>query len=740
MCWIRHRRRRQRRQQEALPPPTTEQTSRLLAGDRDPTREDLAYPYTNQEREYRRSQIAMMRARGELDDEWEDRLYSPSMRSASVRLPEDEVGTSYGIRERAFAAAGVYGYTPVPRGPPSTGTGRGSAGGSTQVPTITPANAGIGAAARSSPTPRKDTRSTEATNESSAIHMYAAGGRSRTGSNEATDDLFYHQTSEGEGPSPVASSADLHFLQRLGSQGATGVAAIAAARAARRRVPSSKSESAESNHLPPTEAPHTRNLEELPRAAIAYPESPVSDDQENSRLMPEHEGVEPSVTVMSDTSPRQQSQSSRESGLSRWIHGSDRSTRGSQHTPILQRVLHRVMGNRLSTQPAFAIVPPSATEPETEQYTPPSGNRVPSRDFDFGNGLLFPRPPVHTGYSSGANTARDDMRRWGGLLPSRLSSGNTSGAPRDSANLSAHGSGVDSNAASQIEGSQNPARALGAPIMANRDIMPQMKERAPTPGTSSLLGFGLRPPPPSAFPSDKNTSVISSNRSTVYYDARSTTSTPMGTLGDGRDRSPSPLTRYDSPPPQPITALRNAQSAQSLQSSPFLPPGLFDQSDSEPMDALDSPPPMPMRDVRQARSLNTIFSVGTAETYDTAHSPLSLGRAFLQDDPTRVPPPGFDPAPRIARSVPSDVAPSEAADADLGVGAYDSIGRTSSNWRRDHSIVEDVLEEEPPMAASQWRALSTNPRDDNGSGRGVQEQSGNPTRDYLNWRLTLGQV
>lgn len=720
-----------------------EQSSRLLAGDRDPTREDLAYPYTNQEREYRRSQIAMMRARGELDDEWEDRLYSPSMRSASVRLPEDEVGTAYGIRERAFAAAGVYGYAPVSRGPPSTGTGRGSVGGSTQVPTITPANAGVGVAAQSSPTPRKDTRSTEATNDSSAIHMYAAGGRSRTGSNGATDDLFYHQTEEGEGPSPVASSADLHFLQRLGSQGAGGAAAAAAAaRAGQRHTPSSGSGSAGSNNNnPPSEIPHTRNLDELPRAAIAYPESPVSDDQESSRLMHESEN---GVTVMRDSAPQHQSHSSRESGLSRWIHGSDRSTRGSQHTPILQRVLQRVMGNRLSTTPAFSIVPASAPENPTEQFNHPSGNRVPSRDFDFGNGLLFPRPPVHTGYSSEANTARDDMRRWGGLLPSRPSSGNTSSTPRDNVEHagSVPGSGANVSAMPQMEGDQNKIRALGAPIMAHRDLMPQMRERPPTPGSSSLLGLGLRPPPPSAFPTERGNSFVSSGRSTVYYDARSTTSTPMDTLGSGRA---SPLARYDSPPPQPVTALRNAQSAQSFHSAlsaPFLPPGLFDHSDSEPMDALDMPPPMPIRDVRQARSLNTIFSVGTAETYGTAHSPLSLGQAFPQDEQGRVPPPGFDPAPRTIRSVPSDIAPSEAADADLGAGAFGSIGRASSNWQRDHDMTrvdEDILEDEPPAAVSQWRNLSTHSRD--GSTRGsVHEQSRNPATDYLNWRLTLGQV
>ncbi|KIM22915.1 hypothetical protein M408DRAFT_332684 [Serendipita vermifera MAFF 305830] len=742
LCWIRHRRRRKRREQAALPPPTTGQTSRLLAGDRDPTREDLAYPYTtNHGREYRRSQIAMMRARGELDDEWEDRLYSPSMRSASVRLPEDEVGTSYGIRERAFAAAGVYGYTPVPRGPPSFGTGRGSAGASTQVPTITPANAGVGAAARASPTPRKDTRSTDQTNDSSAIHMYAAGGRSRTGSNEGADGLFY-QGSEGEAPSPVASSSDLHFLQRLGSQGTNGVAALAAARAAKRHAPTNGSGSSGSNKNGSSEVPRTRNLEELPRAAIAYPESPVSDDQENSRLMPESEGAGPSTMVMKDTPTRHVSGSSKESGLSRWIHGSERSNHSSQsqHTPILQRVLHRVMGNRASTQPAFAIVPPSGPEPVTEQYNEPSGNRVPSRDFDFGNGLLFPRPPVHTGYSSGANTAKDDMRRWGGLLPSRLSSGNNSGVAGNNADAStsAQGSRTDINAASQAEADRARALALGVPIMANRDLIPQMKERAPTPGSSSLLGFGLRPPPPSAFAPERNASLVSSGRSTVYYDARSSTSTPMGTL----ERAPSPLARYDSPPPNPTTALRNMQSAQSFQtaaSAPFLPPGLYDESEPEEVDALDIPPPMPTRDVRQARSLNTIFSVGTAETYGTAQSPLSFGRVIIQDEQTRVPQPGFDPAPRTIRSVPSDIAPSEAADADLGAGAYSSFGRASS--RRDYDMApvdEDILEDEPPRAASQWKALSTHSREDSIRGS-AQGQSRNLPTDYLNWRLTLGQ-
>lgn len=756
VCWIRHRRRRRRRQQEEALPPTREQTSRLLAGDRDPTREDLAYPYANQGREYRRSQIAIMRARGELDDGWEDHLHSPSMRSASVRLPDEEVGTTYGFRERAIAAAGVYGYTPVPRHSPSNSTGLGSLGDSTQVPTITPANATIGARAHASPTPRKDTQSTDVTNGSSAVHLYAAGGRSRMDSNEAADEFFYNNNvSEGEVPSPVASSADLHFLQRFSTQGAGGAAA-ATARAVRRNTQSAGSGSSTSNNVPSSEVPHTRNLEEVPRATIAYPESPVSEDQEGSRLMSEGERREPPSTTMADTAPGDHSRSSKESGFSRWMHGGDRTTMGSQQAPILQRVLQRVMGNRLSTQPTFSIVPTSTSQGQPQHSDQSFTEREPSRasrDFDFGDGLLFPRPPMHLGYSSDANTAKDDIRRWGGILPSRLSSGQQSRTQVASSNLSgsAHGSRLDVTSLPHMEqgdGSNN--RSLGAPIMANRDIIPQMKERAGTPTSTSLLGLGLRPPPPSAFPPERRTSsLVSSGRSTVYYDARSNLSTPMDTLSTTRDRAPSPLNRYDSPPPQPITALRNAQSEQSLQSAasaPFLPPGLFHTPDEypnfEPVDALDTPPPMPTRDIRQTRSLNTIFSGGTTETYDTANPPLSIERAFLQDDHTRVPPPGLDSTPLISRPVPSDVIPSEAADIDLSVG---SIRGTDHSWQRDHNVAdvdEDVLEDEPPMAVNQWRVLSAYPEDDNGSQHG-SVQAGNTrnnSSDQSSWRLTLGQV
>jgi hypothetical protein len=151
---------------------------------------------------------------------------------------------------------------------------------------------------------------------------------------------------------------------------------------------------------------------------------------------------------------------------------------------------------------------------------------------------------------------------------------------------------------------------------------------------------------------------------------------------------------------------------------------------------------MPTRDVRQVRSLHTIHSVGTAETYGTTNSPLSLRRAYRQEEQTRLPSQGRDPAPRIAHSVPSDITPSESADADLGAG-YGSFGQSSSVWNQGHNVNEhgeiDVLEEEPPTAASQWRVLSAYPQSDTGSGRGT----GRSLRDLAqrtDWRLTLGQV
>jgi hypothetical protein len=319
LCFLGRRRRQRRKEQEGYPP-TGEQGSRLLAGDRDPTREDLVYPYSEPGREYRRSQIAVMRARGELDDDWEDRVHSPSIRTASLRLPEEEIGAAYGIRERAFAAAGVrppYGYTPVPKEASSIRSGMRSvrsAGNSTVVPAITPTTAGMTAVAvttpkaadsenRASPTPRKDTQSTQATNDSSAIHMYATGGRSRMDSSEGAEQLFYQQTEEGEPLSAMASSSDLHFLQRYSTQAVAGAAAAAAALASRQRSEGSESAKSSSGSGETGSANRTRNLEDLARAAIAYPESPVSDSQENSQLMPEGEG-DPLVMVLNDTPSR----------------------------------------------------------------------------------------------------------------------------------------------------------------------------------------------------------------------------------------------------------------------------------------------------------------------------------------------------------------------------------------------------------------------------------------------------
>ncbi|PVF95047.1 hypothetical protein CPB86DRAFT_605719 [Serendipita vermifera] len=784
ICWIRHRRRRRRRELAALPPPTSDPTSRLLAGDRDPTREDLAYPYSDNNRELRRSQIAMMRARGELDDEWDDRLQSPSMRSASIRLPEDDVGTTYSIRERALAAAGVgppYGYHPVPRNFPSIGTNMSSIteSGSGTAPTVTPATANVaipavaaGAGAlpagsrgnQPSPSPhKKDTGSTDVTNDSSAIHMYASGGRSRMDSAEGGDPFFYHQTSEGEVPSPVASSSDFHFLQRnnSNSNGARPIAGMSAGVAAgavaghHTRQSSGSSVGSGTAGSRTRSINRTRNLEELYRAAMAYPESPVSDTQESARLMPEHE--QPGIAISNfedEPSGRQSSRSTRESGLSRWML--DRSSsRGSQQPPILQRMLQKVLGSRNSSQRSFSIIPsgPSHddhTPAQPQQYYDQPNPRVPSRDFSVGGGLLFPRPPVHTGYSS-ASTARDDMRAWGGLLPWRLSSGTGNRTPmaQESGRNADPGPSTlhDNGSQPQPERNGGQSTLIGRPILPSQGSIPLMRERAPTPGSIPLLGFGLRPPPPSAYPLDRSTSGLSSGRSTVYYDARSTTSTPLGTLNSHRDRA-ADLQRYDSPPPQPVAALRSAQSAQSLQSYhslPLLPPGIHIPPPDQPEeshDILDAPPPMPTRDVRQARSLNTILSVGTQETYDTANPPLSLGQAFAQDERARYPPPGLDPAPRAPRSVPSDIAPSEAADADLGAG-YGSIGRASSNWRseRNDHHGDDLLEEEPPMAASQWRVLASYPRSETASRGGSVNTGASPgdMAETSNWRLTLGQ-
>lgn len=739
-----------------------------------------------------------MRARGELDDDWEDHVHSPSIRTASLRLPEEEIGTAYGFRERAFAAAGVrppYGYTPVPRESTSIGSGLrsiGSTGNSTAVPTVTPTTAGTMAAAAAagmaagavgvgasttedrdtSPTPRKDTQSTQATNDSSAIHWYAQGGRSHADSHDDENGMFYAHTTEGEGYSPVASSSDMHFLSRVNSQrtttaaaaasgaeAAAGAGAAAGALSARTRTGSDGSASS-ADKLGRESSHRIRNLEEVPRSAIAYPESPVSDDQENTRLMPE--GELPTM-ALGDTPSRSHSRSTRESGLSRWMHDrSNRSSQQQQQQPFFQRMLNRVTGNRLSTQPTFAITPATPTRsqhpPSYDQHPQSDASfRASNGDFDIGNGLRFPRPPVHTGYSSGASTARDDLRVWGGILPSRWSFGTGGGQTPRASNEVSSGRNISASTSpsdpeeliSHMEqGSRPTQHRLGVPIANVRDIQPQMRERPSTSGVVPLLGFGLRPPPPSAYPTERS-SGVSSGRSTVYYDARSNLSTPMQTLNGNQERGPSALSRYDSPPPQPVTTLRPAQSAQSFQSfttAPFLPPGLY-TPDDEDEDILDAPPPMPSRDVRQARSLNTIFSGGTGETYGTASPSMSTGRVFNSDERARIPTLGLDSAPRIARSVPSDIAPSEAAEADLGVvfGSIGSTGRSSSVWRQDRSInyghSGDILEEEPPTPEGQWKALSSYPRSVGESARGsVHTGHSGDMPPHSDWRLTLGQV
>ncbi|KAG8804952.1 hypothetical protein FRC17_005809 [Serendipita sp. 399] len=504
----------------------------------------------------------------------------------------------------------------------------------------------------------------------------------------------------------------------------------------------------------------TRNLEDVPRSAIAYPESPVSDTRENLRLMPDRNESNTGIAAYSDVSSPRYSRSTRESGFSR-------QDRSSQQPPIFQRVLNKFMGR--SNEPSFNIIPPTPAQPQPPTQFQPSLQdqntqdrahaRISSRDFDFGGGLLFPRPPAHTGYSS-ASTAKDDMRRWGGVLPSRWSAGagRQSGDGNSAKNVAAPSSiaersSRDEGQQPQMKQNENiPPRLIGAPIIPNQDLIPQMRERTPGPaataGTStSMLGFGLRPPPPSAFPPERRTSGFSSGtgtgRSTIYYDARSNMSTPMQTVNSGRDNAGTPIALYDSPPPQPVASLRSVTSAQSLQSNttaPLLPPSLFVTPQDHPHDDdLDEPPPMPARDVRQARSLNTIHSVGTAETYDTANPPYGIGAAFLQDEQQRIPPPGLDLAPRTIRSVPSDIAPSEAAEGDLGARNGGSIGRLSSIWPREQERIPegDVLEEEPPMAATQWRVLTAYPQSEGGSIR--TGDSSRQMGERSHWRLTLGQ-
>lgn len=236
---------------------------------------------------------------------------------------------------------------------------------------------------------------------------------------------------------------------------------------------------------------------------------------------------------------------------------------------------------------------------------------------------------------------------------------------------------------------------------------------------------------------------------------------------------------------------------------------------AQPVDVLDVLPPPASRDFRQQPSLSTLFSVGSLEAF---HESLGTGqpegivadhgrrrsssiagaghRQFgnfsALDDSERFPPPGLEPNPRLSYlpsppSVPESRPPSygqaqpRPRSADIVQIFQDQLRRLSqaSNGMESQGSVTssygdilpggilsertqegDDLEEDPPMAASQWRVLRGYRRVSNVPDRGGADGSGTDSsaarrlgvgprprtisawqaEEQANYRLTLGQV
>ena len=230
---------------------------------------------------------------------------------------------------------------------------------------------------------------------------------------------------------------------------------------------------------------------------------------------------------------------------------------------------------------------------------------------------------------------------------------------------------------------------------------------------------------------------------------------------------------------------------------------------ARPVDVLDVAPPPAARDFRQQPSLSTVFSAGSLEAI---HEAIGTGQQEVivadhgrrrsssaghrqsggLDDSERSPPPGLTPNPRLAYlpfapPMPEGRPPSygqaqprpRSADvaqlyheqlrrlsrASNGAG---SQGSTTSSYgdllpggvlsEQDHEA--DDLEEDPPMAASQWRVLRGYRRVSNAPDRGEVDGSGTDSsglrppgvgsrqhtlsarqvEEQASYRLTLGQV
>ena len=622
-----------------------QQSSRLLAGDRSPR--DRSFAKTNApSREMRKSEIALMRARGELP-EWNDVPgLSPSL--THLRLADEDPSiaygvhpsdmdnrggeTSYGRGDRAEADPHMRGSRsrntslrlanmpppPVLRHTPSASGPSGSTYPAlsrrptlgVEPPTIT--------ATRPGQTRQHRLESIDSMAGVPESVYYASGvplGAS-VAARKSTDELDkeFHGTldttfefdidhemrgvdladlAERGATTPTGSSSDPHLQQWLTADigdlnDEPPIGALGRTQSTRSSSGSKRSGTSR----------RTRNLDDVARTAMAYPESPVSETGERSRLVrTPSDAPSPSVSALSPItrydSPVERTEdiqnlaalppaghspraafSNRDSGLGQWVKRTRQvDSRAPEHsrTPLFQRLFDPILTrvrtvsqsarNRPQTPPTgntarpqeYAALPP---EPESEERSSGGISGHPSRDWNWKTGP--------TSYSSGASTSRDDFRKWGRM------GGPSVAAPRSSFGGGSalrqsliYGSGSNSQGDSRagLSGDEEADKAergegsgLGLagvpPVPEEQDITsaaPLLRSSSPhTPPRAPIrehAEFGLRPPLPPA-PVDHRSSQISARtagsqatQGTAYFDAKST----LASSARDAARGPSPL-------------------------------------------------------------------------------------------------------------------------------------------------------------------------------------------------------
>ena len=629
------------------------QSSRLLAGDRSPRNGTFAKANAPS-REMRKSEIALMRARGELP-EWNDVLgLSPSLQPldedpsmAYGVYPSDlnngGGGTSSGRGDRAWAAAGIDAEVgPHMRGSRSRNTSLRS----TNMPPPpvlhhTPSASGPSGITYSAlsrrPTLGVEPPTITTTRPGQTRHhrlesidsmpgvpegvYYASGvpAGASVAARKSTDELdkeFRRSTLDStlefdidramrgvdladlveRSTTPTGSSSDPHlqrwFAEDIGDlNDEPPIGALGNTRSTHSSSGSKRSGTSR----------RTRNLDDVARTAIAYPESPVSETGERSRLVHTPSNASsPSVSALSPITrydspvertediqnlaalppaghspPRSRAAySNRDSGLGQWVNRTrqlDPRIPDHSRTPLFQRLFDPILTrvrtvsqsarNRPEIPPVsntprpqgYAALPP---EPELEERSSGGTSHRPSRDWNWKAGP--------TSYSSGASTSRDDFRKWGRM------GGPSGAAPRSSYGGGSalrqsmiYGSGSNSQGDSRagLSGDEEADKAergegggLGLagvpPVPEEQDITSAAPLlRSPSPNTPPRAPirehaeFGLRPPLLPA-PVDHRSSQISARtagsqatQGTAYFDAKST----LASSARDTARGPSPL-------------------------------------------------------------------------------------------------------------------------------------------------------------------------------------------------------